>query len=69
MMTLLLAACGGTGRAEAKIEALRDAVAAAEEVAFTAAVRADVGGEEFCCTLRCTGTAAGCTAEVLSPPA
>lgn len=67
MMTLLLAACGGTGRAEAKIEALRDAVAAAEELAFTAAVRADVGGEEFCCTLRCTGTAAGCTAEVVEP--
>lgn len=67
MMTLLLAACGGAGNAEARVEALRDAVAAAAEVSFTAVVRADVGGEEFCCTLRCTGTAEGCTAEVMEP--
>lgn len=67
MILLLLAGCGGAGREETKIEALRDTLAAAEELGFTAAVRADVGGEEFCCTLRCTGTADGCTAEVTEP--
>ena len=67
MMLLLLTGCGGAGREELKIEALRDSLAAAEELGFTAAVRADVGGEEFCCTLRCAGTAEGCTVEVTEP--
>ena len=66
MISLLLCACGG-GNAEQRIEQQRDALAAAEEIGFTARVRTDLGDEVFLCALDCKATAEGLTVEVLEP--
>ncbi|MBR1497336.1 MAG: hypothetical protein IJ617_06905 [Oscillospiraceae bacterium] len=66
MISLLLCACGGE-EAEQQIERQRDALAAAEEISFTARVRADLGDEVFLCVLDCEATAEGLTVEVVEP--
>ena len=67
MITLLLAACGGGAVLEERVEARRDALAAAERISFTAEVTADLGSEVFESTLACTATPEGVTMEVISP--
>ena len=68
MITLLLCACGNGGAAaEEKLEARRDALAAAEEITFTADVTANLGDEVFACTLACAATPEEVSAEVLAP--
>ena len=53
-MALLLTGCGkGT---EETLEARRDALAGAERIAFTAALRCDLDTEEFCCTVKAEQT-------------
>ena len=66
MISLLLCACGGE-EAEQRIERQRDALAAAEEISFTARVRADLGDEVFLCVLDCSQTPEGLTVEVREP--
>ena len=66
MITLLLAACGGAVLEE-RVEARRDALAAAERISFTAEVTADLGSEVFESTLACAATPERISMEVLSP--
>ena len=66
MISLLLSGCGAA--AEERIEARRDALAAAEEIRFTARIRANPGkNEAFDCVLDCAAEPGEVTVEVVEP--
>jgi outer membrane lipoprotein-sorting protein len=67
MISLLLGGCGGAAAAERKIEEQRDALAAADQFRFTAALTESRGDEVFCCTLECS-SAPGETAVTVTAP-
>jgi hypothetical protein len=66
MMTLLLTGCTQAAP-ERKLGELRRTLSAAEELAVTAEVTANLGEERFSCTLRCTSTPEQTEVEVLAP--
>lgn len=65
MMALLLTGCGKA--AEERLEENREKLAAAERIAFTAALRADLGREEFCCVLEAERTPDGTSLTITEP--
>lgn len=66
MITLLLTGCGGAVP-ERKLESFRETLNAAQEIDLTADVTADLDGEAFQCTLRCTSTPGQTAVEVAAP--
>ena len=66
MMTLLLTGCGQAAP-ERKLDEMRRTLSAAEELAVTADVTANLGEERFFCTLRCVATPERTEVEVLAP--
>ena len=66
MITLLLAGCGSAAP-ERKLDEMRRALAAAEEIGVTAEVTEKLGDERFSCTLRCVCAPERSTVEVCAP--
>ena len=66
MISLLLTGCGDSAR-EREIDGMRKTLAAAEEIAVTADITANLGSERFSCTLRCTQTAKQTAVELTAP--
>ena len=66
MMALLLTGCGQSAP-ERKIDGMRKTLAAAEEIAVTADVTANLGEERFSCTLRCLAAPDQTVVEVRAP--
>ncbi len=66
MIPLLLTGCGKSVP-ERKLEELRKTLAAAEEIALTAEITAELGEEVFACTLGCTAAGERVVVEVTAP--
>ena len=68
MISLLLSGCGESGRGlQRRVEEQRERFASAEEITFTADIRADLGKEVFDCTLLCTAGPDAASVEVMAP--
>ena len=68
MITLLLSGCGDAAP-ERKLEELRNKLNAAAEIHVIADVAADLGAEQFTCSLDCRASAEETTVELTAPEA
>ena len=67
MRSLLLIGCGSGKSASERVGEKRAELEARGSLAFTAGLTADLGDEEFECTLRCASTPEGVEVSVLKP--
>lgn len=66
-LLLALAGCGSREKLEERLDTLRLSLADAAEISFTAEVEANLGDEEFSCTLHCAAAGGETVMEVVEP--